>query len=85
MYLGHLGDQYVSLDALTLAPKNTFQVFVFNCTSKKKCVAVAISDSAMHLIILKWLRRQKCRRKRKRRRQEEDQKKKQSMKVFPFI
>ena len=85
MYSGHLGDQYVSLDALTLAPKKHFSSFRFQLYFKKKYVAVAISDSAMHLIILKWLRRQKCRRKRKRRRQKEDQKKKQSMKVFPFI
>ena len=85
MYSGHLGDQYVSLDALILAPKKHFSSFRFQLYfKKKKNVAVAISDSAMHLIILKWLRRQKCRRKRKRRRQE-DQKKKQSMKVFPFI
>ena len=37
----------------------------------KKYVEVAINNFIMHLIISKWLRRQKCRQKRKTMRQEE--------------
>ena len=36
MYSGHLGDQYVSLDALTLAPKKHFSSFRFQLYFKKK-------------------------------------------------
>ena len=37
----------------------------------KKYVKVVINDFTMHLIISKWLRRQKCRQKSKTMRQEE--------------
>ena len=36
MYSGHLGDQYVSLDALILAPKKHFSSFRFQLYFKKK-------------------------------------------------
>ena len=41
--------------------KTLFKFFHFN----KKYVEVAINDFTKDLIILKWLRRQKCRQKRK--------------------
>ena len=46
-------------------PKNTFQVFVFQLYFNKKYVEVVINDFAMHLIVLKWHRRQKCGQKKK--------------------
>ena len=47
--------------------KNTFQDFFFQLYFKY--VEVAINDFTMHLIILKWLRIQKCKQKRKKTRQ----------------
>ena len=46
-------------------PKNTFQVFVFQLYFNKKYVEVVINDFAIHLIALKWHRRQKCGQKKK--------------------
>ena len=66
---GHLGDQYVSLGAQTLMPKNTFQVSSFQLYFNKIKVEVVINDFTIHLIIVKWLRIQKCRQKRKTMRQ----------------
>ena len=59
-YSGCLGDWYTSLGTKK-APVSLFFQFYFN----KKYVELAINDFTMHLIILKWLRRQKCRQKRK--------------------
>ena len=50
-------------------PNNTFQVLFFQLHLNKKYVKVAINDFTTHLIISKWLRRQKCRQKRKTMRQ----------------
>ena len=50
-------------------PNNTFQVFFSQLCFNKKYVKVAVSDFTKHLIILKWLRIQKCRQKRKTMRQ----------------
>ena len=44
--------------------KNTFQVFFFQLYFNKKYFEVAINDFAVHLIILKWLRRQKWKQKK---------------------
>ena len=52
-------------------PKNSFQVVFFICISTKKDVEVVINDFTIHLIILKWLRKQKCRQKRKTARQKD--------------
>ena len=46
-------------------PENSFQVFFFLLCFNKKYVKVVVNDFTMHLIILKWLRRQKCRQKKK--------------------
>ena len=43
----------------------TFQVLFFQLYFNKKYVEVAVIDFAMNLIILKWLRRRKCRQKKK--------------------
>ena len=45
-------------------PKSNFQVFYFQFYSNKKYLEVAINKFTMDLIILKWLRLQKCRQKR---------------------
>ena len=45
--------------------KNTFQVYFFHSYFNKKYVEVAINDFTIHLIISKWLRKQKWRQKRK--------------------
>ena len=41
------------------------------CISTKKDVEVVINDFTIHLIILKWLRKQICRQKRKTARQKD--------------
>ena len=64
MYSGCLRDRYTGLGAL-------FQVFKY---FNKKHVEVAIINFAMHLIISKRLRRQKCRHKVKRMRRKEEAK-----------
>ena len=46
-------------------PKKHFSSFLFSVVFQQKRVDVAINDFTKHLIILKWLRRQKCRQKRK--------------------
>ena len=46
-------------------PQKILQVFFFQLYFNKKYVEVMINDFTMHLIISKWLRRQKCREKRK--------------------
>ena len=46
-------------------PKNTLQVFFFQLYLYKIYVEVVISDFTIHLIILKWLKRHKCRQKGK--------------------
>ena len=45
-------------------PKNPFQDLFFQLHFNKKYVEVAINDFTMHLVVSKWLRRQKCRQKR---------------------
>ena len=46
-----------------------FQVLFFRLYFNKKYVEVAVNDFTMHLIISKWLRRQKCRQEKETRRQ----------------
>ena len=46
-------------------PKKTFQVFFLHLYFNERYVEVVINDFTMHLIILKWLRIQKCRQNRK--------------------
>ena len=63
---GCLGDLYTSQGGQTLAPKKHFSgLFFFLLYFNTKYIEVAINDFKMHLIILKWLRRQQCRQKRK--------------------
>ena len=62
---GRLGDRYTSLGVQNLTPENTFQIFLFQLYFNKKYVEAAINDLKMHLVISKWVRRQKCRQKRK--------------------
>ena len=57
---GRLGDRYTGLGAQTLAPKKHILGFLFSVVFQlKKYVEVVLSDFTMHLIISKWLRRQK--------------------------
>ena len=62
-YSGCLGDWCPSFGAKN-APVKFFFQFYFN----KNYVEVAINDFTMHLIILKWVRRQNYRQKRSKRR-----------------
>ena len=71
MYSGRLGDRHTGLGARTLAPKEHFPRFLFQLYFNKKYVEVGINGFTMHLIISKWLRKQKCKQKRKTLRQEE--------------
>ena len=59
MYPGRLRDRYTGLGAQTLARKKTLQVFFFQLYFIKKYVDVAINDFTKHLIISKWLKKQK--------------------------
>ena len=70
MYPGHMGDRCTGLCTQTL-------VFFFQLYFNKKCVKVVINDFTMHLIMPKWLKRQKCREKRKSVRQEDTKTKEQ--------
>ena len=79
-YSGRLGDWCTSLGTKK-APVSLFFQFYFN----KKYVEVAINDFTMHLIILKWLRRQKCRQKRKTMKQKEVEAKEKSVYESVFI
>ena len=79
-YSGRLGDWYTSWGTKK-APVNIFFQFYFN----KKYVEVAINDFTMHPIILKWLRRQKCRQKRKTMKQKELEAKEESVYESAFI
>ena len=65
MYPGHLGDQFTSLGTQNLAPKKHLLSFFFQLYLNKKYVDVAINSFTMHLITLKWLRRQTYRQTRK--------------------
>ena len=51
------------------SPNIIFQVLIFQLYFNKNVLKLAINNFTMHLIILKWLRRQKCRQKRKTMRQ----------------
>ena len=77
-YSGHLGGQ-------TLAPKKLFPSFLFQFYINKKYVEVAINDFTIHLIISKWLRRQKCRLKRTTMRQQEVEAKEETIYENDFI
>ena len=79
-YSSHLVDWYTSLGTKKASVSLFFQ-FYFN----KKYVEVAINDFTMHLIILKWLRRQKCRQKRKTKKQKEVEAKEESVYESVFI
>ena len=71
MYPGHLRDQYSHLAPKFWYQKKNFQVLFFQLHFNKKYNEVTINDFIMHLIILKWLARQKCRLKRKTKRQKD--------------
>ena len=85
MYSGRLGDRHTGLDAITLAPKKHFPRFLFQLYFNKKYVEVGINGFTMHLIISKWLRKQKCRQKRKTLRQEEVETKEETVYESVFI
>ena len=55
------------------APKKHCSSFAFSVVFQQKYVEVVINDFTVHLIILKWLRRQKSRQKRKTTRQKNDE------------
>ena len=64
----------------------TFFTFCFfSCISTKKYVELEINDFKMHLIISKWLRRQKCRQKRKAIRQKDVEAKEEILCESVFI
>ena len=70
------------------AQKNTFQVFFFQLYFIKKYVDVAINDFTKYLIILIWLRKQKCRQLGKTMRKKDVKAKEEiklSRKVISFI
>ena len=57
-------DKALYTGILVWAPKKFFLSFLFQLYFNKKFAEVAVNDFIMHLIILKWLRIQKCRQKR---------------------
>ena len=65
-------------------PKNTFKFF-FHLHFNKKHVEVVINDLAVHLIILKWLRRQKHTQKKKSWKQQQVQGKEETVNKIVFI
>ena len=60
---GCLGD-HTGLGAQTLVLKKNLSS-LFSVVLEQRYVEVAINNFTIHLIILKWFRRQKCRHKRK--------------------
>ena len=60
-----------SLGTQILVPQKTLSSFLSQFYFNKKYIEVEINDFKMHLIISKWLKRQKCRQKRKTMWQEE--------------
>ena len=66
---GCLGDCYTGQRTQSLVSKYYFSSFDFLVYFNKNVLKLAINNFTMHLIILKWLRRQKCRQKRKTMRQ----------------
>ena len=84
-YSRRLGDRYTSLGAQTLVPKIHFPSFLFQLYLHKKYDKVVINDFTIHLIILKWFRRQTCRQKRKTMRQEEVEAKEETLYESVFI
>ena len=84
-YSGCLGDQYTSFGAHTLAPNKHFSSFLFQLYFNKKYFEVVINAFTMHLILSKWLRRQKCRQKRKTMKQEEVEAKEETVYESVFI
>ena len=65
--------------------KNHFSIFVFSVVIQQKYVEVAINDFTMHIIISKWLRRQKCRQKRKTMKQKDFEKKEEIVYESVFV
>ena len=84
-YSGRLGDRHTGLSAISLAPIKHFPRFLFQLYFNKKYVEVGINAFTMHLIISKWLRKQKCRQKRKTLRQEEVEAKEETVYESVFI
>ena len=85
-YSGCLGEQYTGWIPKLWCPKSIFQVLFFQLHFNKKHVEVAISNSTMHLIISKWLRRQNTNRGEKQcDKKMSKRKRKLSVKVFSFI
>ena len=80
MISNFLGDWYTGLGAQTLAPKKQFLIFLFLVIFQQK-----INTFTMHLIILKWFRRQKCWKKRKKMRQLEVKAKEETVYKSVFI
>ena len=68
---GYLGDWRTNLGAQAMVPKKHQKKVFFQLNFNIKYVEVAINDFTIHLIISKWLRRQKYREKRKIIRQKE--------------
>ena len=84
--MGDLGQQCTALGIQALVPKKHFPNFLFfSFVLTKKYFEAAIIDFTMHLILLKWLKRQKCRQKRKRMRQKKVEAKKQTLYKSIFI
>ena len=84
-YSGRLGDWYTGWGTQTLAPKKHFLSFFFHLHFNKKHVEVVINDLAVHLIILKWLRRQKHTQKKKSWKQQQVQGKEETVNKIVFI
>ena len=84
-YSDCLGDRYTGLGAQTLALKRYFSIFLFSLYFNKKCVEVAINDFTMHLIILKWLRRQNADRRATHRHSKMQKRKKKLSSNFFFF
>ena len=84
-YSGCLGDHYTNIGTQDMVPKKHFLSFLFSVAFQKKYVETAIIDFTMHLIILKWLRRQKCRQKRKILRKKEVEAKEETVNKSVFI
>ena len=84
-YSDCLREWYKGLGDQNLAPKKLFKFTFFQLYFNKKYVEVANNDFTMHLIISKWLRRQKCRQKKKTMRQKEVRTKEQTVDENVFI
>ena len=67
------------------APKKQFSSFFFQFCFNIKYVEVVISDFTLHLIIWKWLRRQKCGQKREKMKPKDVEAKEETVYESDFI